>query len=301
MDAPFLATSLAVLTTLSLLALPLSAASHDILPLKSSLIVEDYKTNSLQSSDGTFSCGFYNIYTNAFTFSIWYSNSVDKAIVWSANRGRPVHSRRSAITLRKDGSIVLSDYDGTVVWQTDGKFPNVQYVQLLNTVPGHYSFRFSDQSILSLIYDDTNVSGIYWPDPDYMYYENNRNLYNSTRIGSLDDYGDFFASDLANSKALVASDRGFRIKRRLTLDYDDIITGSMLVMDYGIVVVFLAELAPSQPERYIDNMDTRHVVRVNSQLYVLSKSDLDINIAARRRPFLSYLIITPHGCVYRNL
>ncbi|XP_015698694.2 putative receptor protein kinase ZmPK1 [Oryza brachyantha] len=263
MDAPFLATSLAVLTTLSLLALPLSAASHDILPLKSSLIVEDYKTNSLQSSDGTFSCGFYNIYTNAFTFSIWYSNSADKAIVWSANRGRPVHSRRSAITLRKDGSIVLSDYDGTVVWQTDGKFPDVQYVQLLNTgnlvlknssgnivwqsfdsptdtflptqrifattklvsttrlqVPGHYSFRFSDQSILSLIYDDANVSGIYWPDPDYLYYENNRNLYNSTRIGSLDDYGDFFASDLANSKALVASDRGFGIKRRLTLDYD---------------------------------------------------------------------------------
>ncbi|KAF0907276.1 hypothetical protein E2562_015778 [Oryza meyeriana var. granulata] len=133
MDAPFLTTSLAVLTTLSLLALPLSAAAHDFLPLKSSLVVEEYETNILQSSDGTFSSGFYNIYTNAFTFSIWYSNSVDKAIVWSANRGRPVHSRRSAITLRKDGTMVLTDYDGTVVWQTDGKFPNVQYIQLLNT------------------------------------------------------------------------------------------------------------------------------------------------------------------------
>ncbi|KAF0889031.1 hypothetical protein E2562_021087, partial [Oryza meyeriana var. granulata] len=95
---------------------------HDFLPLKSSLVVEEYETNILQSSDGTFSCGFYNIYTNAFTFSIWYSNSVDKAIVWSANLGRPVHSRRSAITLRKDGNIVLTDYDGTVVWQTDVSF-----------------------------------------------------------------------------------------------------------------------------------------------------------------------------------
>uniref|UniRef100_A0A0D9XNS0 non-specific serine/threonine protein kinase n=1 Tax=Leersia perrieri TaxID=77586 RepID=A0A0D9XNS0_9ORYZ len=263
MDAPFLTTSLAVLTTLSLLALPLSATTHDILPLKSSLIVEEYETNILQSSDGTFSCGFYNIYTNAFTFSIWYSNSIDKAIVWSANRGRPVHSRRSAITLRKDGNIVLTDYDGSIVWQTDGKFPNVHHVQLLNTgnlvlknssdnivwqsfdsptdtflpsqlisattklvsttklqAPGHYSFRFSDQSILSLIYDDNNDSSIYWPDPDYQYYENNRNLYNSTRIGSLNDSGEFFASDLANHKALVASDRSFGIKRRLTLDYD---------------------------------------------------------------------------------
>uniref|UniRef100_A0A0E0MC39 non-specific serine/threonine protein kinase n=1 Tax=Oryza punctata TaxID=4537 RepID=A0A0E0MC39_ORYPU len=268
MDAPFLTTSLAVLATLSLLALPLSAATHDILPLKSSLVVEEYETNILRSSDGTFSCGFYNItnaynITNGFTFSIWYSNSADKAIIWSANHGRPVHSRRSAITLRKDGNIVLTDYDGTIVWQTDGKFPNVRYVQLLSTgnlvlknssgnivwqsfdsptdtllptqrilattklvsttgfqVPGHYSFRFSDQSILSLIYDDTNVSGIYWPDPDYLYYENNRNLYNSTRIGSLDDYGEFFSSDLAMHQARVASDRSLGIKRRLTLDYD---------------------------------------------------------------------------------
>uniref|UniRef100_A0A0E0FA74 non-specific serine/threonine protein kinase n=1 Tax=Oryza meridionalis TaxID=40149 RepID=A0A0E0FA74_9ORYZ len=268
MDAPFLSTSLAVLATLFLLALPLSAATHDILPLKSSLFVEEYETNILQSSDGTFSCGFYNItnaynITSAFTFSIWYSNSADKAIVWSANRGRPVHSRRSEITLRKDGNIVLTDYDGTVVWQTDGKFPNVRYVQLLNTgnlvlknssgnivwqsfdsptdtflptqrilattklvsttglqVPSHYTFRFSDQSILSLIYDDTNVSGVYWPDPDYQYYENNRNLYNSTRIGSLDDYGEFFSSDLAKHQARVASDRSLGIKRRLTLDYD---------------------------------------------------------------------------------
>ncbi|KAF2906506.1 hypothetical protein DAI22_12g022900 [Oryza sativa Japonica Group] len=255
MDAPFLTTSLAVLAILFLLALPWSAATHDILPLKSSLFVEEYETNILQSSDGTFSCGFYNItkaynITSAFTFSIWYSNSADKAIVWSANRGRPVHSRRSEITLRKDGNIVLTDYDGTVVWQTDGKFPNVRYVQLLNT--GNLVLKNSSENIvwqsfdsptdtllptqrilattklvsttglqiLSLIYDDANVSGVYWPDPDYLYYENNRNLYNSTRIGSLDDYGEFFSSDLAKHQARVASDRSLGIKRRLTLDYD---------------------------------------------------------------------------------
>ncbi|KAG8089180.1 hypothetical protein GUJ93_ZPchr0011g27990 [Zizania palustris] len=267
--APFLATSLAaaavlLLPLLSLLALPCSRAARDILPLKSSLVVDGgYESNTLRSPDGTFSCGFYSIYTGAFTFSVWYSDSADKTVVWSANRGRPVHSRRSAVTLCKHGSLVLTDYDGTVVWRTDGEFPNVQHLQLLNSgnlvlknstgstvwqsfdsptdtflpnqlipataklvsttrlqVAGHYSFRFSDQSILSLIYDDANVSGIYWPDPDYQYYENNRNLYNSTRMGSLDDHGEFFASDLAKHQPLVASDRGLGIKRRLTLDYD---------------------------------------------------------------------------------
>ncbi|XP_062181467.1 putative receptor protein kinase ZmPK1 [Phragmites australis] len=258
-----MATVLSALALLSMLALAVGAAPHDTLPLKSSLVVEEYETQILQSSDGTFSCGFYYIYTNAFTFSIWYSNSVDKAVVWSANRGSPVHSWGSAITLRKDGNMVLTDYDGTVVWQTDGKFPYPQYAQLLDSgnlvlknssgdivwqsfdsptdtflpmqhivgttklvsttrllVPGHYIFRFSDQSILSLIYDETNVSSIYWPDPDYQYYENYRNLYNSTRIAILDDSGELFSSDLAKNHVLDASDRGTGIKRRLTLGYD---------------------------------------------------------------------------------
>ncbi|XP_062231180.1 putative receptor protein kinase ZmPK1 [Phragmites australis] len=283
-----MATLLAALALLSLRALPLSAAPHDTLQLKSSLVVEEYETQILKSSGGTFSCGFRNIYTNAFTFSIWYSNSVDKAVVWSANRGSPVHSWGSAITLRKDGSMVLTDYDGTVVWQTDGKFPNVRCAQLLETgnlvlknssgnivwqsfdsptdtvlptqriagttelvsttklhVPGHYIFRFSDQSILSLIYDETNVSSIYWPDPDYQYYENYRNLYNSTRIAILNDYGVFLASDFAKKHVIVASDRATGIKRRLTLDYDgNLRLYSLNNSDRTWNVVWIAESQP---------------------------------------------------------
>ncbi|KAM0877369.1 hypothetical protein ACQ4PT_035510 [Festuca glaucescens] len=263
MATPFLSTLL-----LSLLALPTMGAGGaaprgDILALKSSLAVEEYETSILRSQDGTFSCGLHRIYTGAFTFSIWYSDSLNKTVVWSANRGRPVSSRRSAVTLRKDGVMVLTDYDAAVVWQTEDSLPNVQYTQLLDTgnlvlkntsgavvwqsfdsptdtflpaqritatakivsttqlhVPGHYTFRFSDQSIMSLMYDDTTVSDLYWPDPDYQYYENNRNLYNSTRMGSLDDSGEIFASDFAWHRPLAASDKGYGIKRRLTLDYD---------------------------------------------------------------------------------
>jgi hypothetical protein len=263
--------ALALAIILSTLATTAAAAApHDTLPRKSSLVVEEYETQILRSSpDGTFSCGFYEIYDGAFTFSIWYTNSADDkaatatVVVWSANRGSPVHSWGAAVTLRKDGSLVLTDYDGTVVWQTQGRFPDVQYAQLLDTgnlviknssgdivwqsfdsptdtflpgqriaetsklvsttqlqVPGHYTFRFSDQSLLSLIYDDTNVTSVYWPDPDFQYYENSRNLYNSTRIASLGDSGEIFSSDFANSHVLAASDRGTGIQRRLKLDQD---------------------------------------------------------------------------------
>ncbi|KAL6865290.1 hypothetical protein ACP4OV_016441 [Aristida adscensionis] len=264
--APLATRLVAIASILFFFALLSRAAPRDILPLSSSITVEAYQTDILQSSDGTFSCGFYNIrnYTHAFMFSIWYTKAAEKTIIWSANRDRPVHARRSAITLQKDGNMVLTDYDGTVVWQTGSNFTKIkiQHAQLLNTgnlvikdssgitlwqsfdlptdtllptqnitataklvpttqsqVPGNYIFRFSDLSALSLIYNVPQVSDIYWPDPDHTLYEDGRNQYNSTRLGSLDESGMLSSSDFA-SGPLVASDSGPGIKRRLTLDPD---------------------------------------------------------------------------------
>ncbi|CAN6319589.1 unnamed protein product [Urochloa humidicola] len=249
---------------LSLLPLLSSAAPRNTLLLGQSLSVERGQADVLRSRDGTFTCGFYSIYTDAFTFSIWYTNAANKTVVWTANRGRPVHARGAAVTLRKSGTLVLTDYDDAVVWQAEGDdSAGVQYAQLLDTgnfvmknssgiivwqsfdsptdtllptqrisaatklvsttglqVPGHYIFHFTDSSILSLIYDDADFHEIYWPDPDNGEYQNNRNRYNSTRFGGLDDIRNFFSSDFANQQALVASDQGLGIKRRLTLDPD---------------------------------------------------------------------------------
>ncbi|RLN18171.1 putative receptor protein kinase ZmPK1 [Panicum miliaceum] len=249
---------------LSLLPLPSGAAPRNTLLLGSSLSVDKGQADVLRSRDGTFTCGLYSIYTNAFTFSIWYTNSANKTVVWTANRDRPVHARGAAVTLQKGGALVLMDYDGAAVWQAQGDDSvGVQYAQLLDTgnlvmknssgivvwqsfdsptdtllptqritattklvsttglhVPGHHIFHFTDSSILSLIYDDANFHEIYWPDPDNGEYQNNRNRYNSTRFGGLDEMGNFFSSDFANQQALVASDQGLGIKRRLTLDPD---------------------------------------------------------------------------------
>uniref|UniRef100_A0ACD5WRN3 Uncharacterized protein n=1 Tax=Avena sativa TaxID=4498 RepID=A0ACD5WRN3_AVESA len=263
--APALSLLLAAPFVLCLSALlPISiAVAHDILPLRSSLTVEAFQTDMLQSLDGTFSCGFYGVYTNAFTFSIWYSKAANNTVVWSANRDHPVHAKRSSLTLQTDGNMVLKDYDGTVVWQAGGNFREVEYAQLLNTgnlilkdtsgktvwqsfdsptdtflptqhitastklvptiqsgVPGNYIFRFSDLSVLSLIYVIPEVSDIYWPDPDQTLYQDNRNQYNNTRLGMLDSNGSFGSSDFADGQPLVASDAGPGIKRRLTLDPD---------------------------------------------------------------------------------
>lgn len=53
--------------------------------------------------------------------------------MWSANPDRPVHARRSALTLQKDDNMVLTDYDGVAVWRADGNnFTGVQRARLLN-------------------------------------------------------------------------------------------------------------------------------------------------------------------------
>ncbi|RLN43315.1 putative receptor protein kinase ZmPK1 [Panicum miliaceum] len=127
--APFFS----ILPVLSLLPLLSSAAFTDTLPLRSSLSVEKHQIDILRSPNGTFTCGFHSIYNNAFTFSIWYTDLVNDTVVWTANRDRPVHARGAVMTLRKGDALVLTDYDGTVVWQTEGDLAGVQYAQLLET------------------------------------------------------------------------------------------------------------------------------------------------------------------------
>ena len=57
---------------LNLIHLILHISALDILSSGSSLSAER-SSDVLRSPDGTFTCGFYNISTNASTFSIWFS------------------------------------------------------------------------------------------------------------------------------------------------------------------------------------------------------------------------------------
>uniref|UniRef100_K3Y129 Receptor-like serine/threonine-protein kinase n=1 Tax=Setaria italica TaxID=4555 RepID=K3Y129_SETIT len=220
-------------TSLFLLALNhllLHVSAHDFLLPGSSLSVE-HSSDVLQSPDGTFTCGFYNFSSNATVFSIWFFESAEKTIVWSANHLHPVHTWGSRVQLDIHGSMVVKDYNGQITWTNNVSSSDADRAQLLDTgnliiklvstqrllVPGHYSLRFDDEHLLALFDDEKEISFIYWPNPHSNIWEKQRILFNSITIGALDSLGHFHESDNAS---FTAADWGPGIKRRLKLDYD---------------------------------------------------------------------------------
>uniref|UniRef100_A0ACD5VZ72 Uncharacterized protein n=1 Tax=Avena sativa TaxID=4498 RepID=A0ACD5VZ72_AVESA len=219
---------------------------------------EDHDRIFLLSPDTTFSCGFHEIGTNAFTFSIWYTTV--KTVVWTANPYStvngyysPVNLYGSRISLNKDGNLVLTDTNGSTVWESKTSSGKHTIVSLLDTgnlvindsgnkivwqsfdsptdtllpwqklkkdtrlVSAYHHLYFDNDNVLRLLYDGPQITSIYWPSPDYDALKNGRNRYNSTRVAFLDDMGNFVSSDGFN---IVASDSGPGIKRRITINKD---------------------------------------------------------------------------------
>ncbi|XP_061954679.1 putative receptor protein kinase ZmPK1 isoform X2 [Populus nigra] len=117
---------------LTVLFLFLSTSSaQNVLRRGSSLSVED-DSDILISPDKTFSCGFYGMGQNAYWFSIWFTNSKDRTVVWMANRDRPANGRGSRVSLRRDGAMVLTDVDGSIIWETNTS-TGVGRAELLDT------------------------------------------------------------------------------------------------------------------------------------------------------------------------
>ncbi|KAF2936263.1 hypothetical protein DAI22_04g290800 [Oryza sativa Japonica Group] len=125
---------LIVLTSLCCVAL--SAGEGDrrsVLWRGGSIAVEDAADSVLVSPSGNFSCGFYKVATNAYTLAVWFTASADATVAWTANRDTPVNGVGSRAELRKDGSLVLQDYDGRVVWSTNTSGTPADRAQLLDT------------------------------------------------------------------------------------------------------------------------------------------------------------------------
>ncbi|XP_043719574.1 putative receptor protein kinase ZmPK1 [Telopea speciosissima] len=121
-----------LLLLLSILFSFVSSTPQNSLYRGSSLSVED-DSNILISPDKSFTCGFHPVGTNAFSFAIWFTNMANRTVVWMANRERPVNGRGSRISLQTDGTMILTDLDGTSVWSTNTTRTNVQKAELLNS------------------------------------------------------------------------------------------------------------------------------------------------------------------------
>ncbi|XVE76442.1 hypothetical protein DITRI_Ditri12bG0173000 [Diplodiscus trichospermus] len=110
-----------------------SSRNSNFLKTGSYLSVED-DSDQLISPDNTFTCGFYRVGENAYCFSIWFTNSKEKTVVWMANRDRPVNGKGARVALLRSGAFVLSDIDGSTVWETNSsRSRDVQRAELLDT------------------------------------------------------------------------------------------------------------------------------------------------------------------------
>jgi hypothetical protein len=88
-----------------------SSSTIDRLSGASSLSVE-HADDVLTSPNGVFSAGFFPVGDNAYCFAIWFSEPYsegNRTIVWMANRDQPVNGRKSELSLRKSGNVIITD------------------------------------------------------------------------------------------------------------------------------------------------------------------------------------------------
>ncbi|KAL6642338.1 hypothetical protein ACP70R_020519 [Stipagrostis hirtigluma subsp. patula] len=142
---------LALLMTFAITASTTGRLAHMSYLKKGSSLSVERASDIIQSPDGTFSFGFYRLSSTAFTLSIWFTNSVDRTVAWSANRNQPVHGSGSKVLLKKYGNMVLTDYDGTVVWQTNTSSTEVDHAELMES--GNLVVRGQGGSILWQSFD----------------------------------------------------------------------------------------------------------------------------------------------------
>ncbi|KAL9313042.1 hypothetical protein ACSQ67_018494 [Phaseolus vulgaris] len=116
---------------LLLLFISTSYAATDTLPEGFSLSVEK-KGDTLLSSNGDFSAGFFQVGENAFCFSVCFTRSKEPTVLWMANRDEPVNGKDSFLSLWKNGNLVLTDAGGTVIWETATLSSSKLHVKLRN-------------------------------------------------------------------------------------------------------------------------------------------------------------------------
>ncbi|GJM93624.1 hypothetical protein PR202_ga10193 [Eleusine coracana subsp. coracana] len=144
---PKMAATLGLIILPLLIVLPCSyASSSSTMSTGSTLLVEEHKQNFLTSPSADFSCGFYEVGRNAFSFSIWFTNTMEKTVVWSANRNALVNGRGSEVSLNHDGNLVLTDVNGTVTWDSKTSSGKGTTAALLNT--GNLVIKDSNGAVL---------------------------------------------------------------------------------------------------------------------------------------------------------
>ncbi|KAK9080160.1 hypothetical protein SSX86_001835 [Deinandra increscens subsp. villosa] len=139
---------------------------------------------------------------------------------------------RLHLQLLDSGNLVLTSINNkSYIWQsfsfpTDTILPNQPFTKdttltssrsLTNFSSGFYKLYFDNDNVIRLLYNNDEITSVYWPVPWLVASAAGRSTYNNSRSALLDSKGLFVSSD---SYTFTTSDYGQNLRRRLTLDVD---------------------------------------------------------------------------------
>ncbi|XP_059660386.1 G-type lectin S-receptor-like serine/threonine-protein kinase At1g11330 [Cornus florida] len=75
---------------------------------------------AIVSNGATFKLGFFSPVNSTYRYvGIWYNQISVKAVVWVANRDKPLNDSYGTLTISKDGNLVVLDRQKQIVWSSD--------------------------------------------------------------------------------------------------------------------------------------------------------------------------------------
>lgn len=104
------------LTPLPLLLLLLSSLSSAADILNPDRPLADNET--LVSSNGTFTLGFFSPAPGKRYVGIWYTKVSIQTVVWVANRNHPILDTPASLSVNADGSLTIANSSSTVIWSS---------------------------------------------------------------------------------------------------------------------------------------------------------------------------------------
>ncbi|PWA95941.1 S-locus glycoprotein domain-containing protein [Artemisia annua] len=150
--------------------------------------------------------------------------------IWTTNTQS---SSPLKLELLDSGNLVLKELDDkqSSLWQsfsfpTNTILPNQLFTKdtflissksSKNFSSGYYKLYFDNDNVIRLLYNNDEVTSVYWPSPWLLPWQEGRSTYNSSRIAMLDSEGHFISSD---QLSFYTTDYGPTLQRRLTLDAD---------------------------------------------------------------------------------
>lgn len=111
-------------TFLCFLAVFSHAASSRV-KLKQGELIRDKQRETLVSEELEFVMGFFSLENSTSRYvGIWYYNIPGPAVIWVANRDKPIKDAGGAITIASDGNLVVLDGEMNQVWSSNVSVPS---------------------------------------------------------------------------------------------------------------------------------------------------------------------------------